>query len=325
MPSLVAVFLLWYTMGVIVLPMWLYIALSGYFLLAVVSILDKFIVSEEKVAPSVVAFYSSAPLVLILLLVPFGVVRLHNATDVFLSLLSGGAFIAALWTMYKGFLASEVSHAGPLIGAAIPIFTILFGFIFSFEALKGHELFATGLLVLGSIIISFEQSSKNSGWHRGMIWVVVAGFFFALSNVAAKMIYDVYGFYSGLVWTRGAMGLLGLLFIFSPQVWRSFFSVRKKRIPIPKTKTRAGKIITVTVDKVLGVVGALLVQYAIALGSVSIVNALSGLQFAFLIILVALISKFIPKLFKEEYTRSEVLQEAVAVGIIGCGLALLIV
>ena len=81
----------------------------------------------------------------------------------------------------------------------------------------------------------------------------------------------------------------------------------------------------IVTDKVLGVVAVVLIQYAIAVGSVTLVNALAGVQYAFLVVVVGLLSAFSPRLFKEEYRRGEMAQEAFAVFIIGVGLALLIV
>lgn len=305
--------------------MWLAIALSGYFLLAVVAILDKFIVSDERLAPSVVTFFSSAPLLALVFLLPFGVNSLQSWHDAINGLVSGGAFVCALWAMYRGFEKSEVSHAGPLIGAVVPLATLAFGAWFAVEALSPRLVAAVGFLVVGSLIISFEQKKKSSGWHRGMLWIIVAGILFAVSNLAAKYMYTTYGFYSGLVWTRLAMGVVGILFLLVPRVWNTLFGAKKKSVAKHRFSSTGTRIVTVATDKLLGVVGAVLVQYAVALGSVTLVNALTGAQYAFLIVLVAISSKLFPKLFKEEYTRTEIFQEIAAVACIGVGFALLIV
>ena len=66
------------------------------------------------------------------------------------------------------------------------------------------------------------------------------------------------------------------------------------------------------------------IQYAAAVGSVTLVNALNGLEFAILIILVFLLSKFWPKKFQENYSTLVIIQESVAVIVIGIGLFLLV-
>ena len=71
-------------------------------------------------------------------------------------------------------------------------------------------------------------------------------------------------------------------------------------------------------------VGVVLAQYAISLGSVSVVNALNGFQYALVIVFVAILSKWRPKIFREEYTRGEIFSEILAVVLIAVGLALLL-
>jgi len=73
------------------------------------------------------------------------------------------------------------------------------------------------------------------------------------------------------------------------------------------------------------VVAVLLIQYATALGSVTIVNALSGVQFAFLIVVIALLTKYDPKLSKEKFARGELRNELLAVLVIAIGLAMVLV
>ena len=91
-----------------------------------------------------------------------------------------------------------------------------------------------------------------------------------------------------------------------------------------KIKTSAAKLTLVMVDKFLAVVSLVLVQYAIFLGSVTVVNALAGVQYAFLLILVGIMSRFFPSRFREEYSKTEVVQEIISVIIIAIGLVFLL-
>ncbi len=297
--------------------MWLVLAIGGYTLLAIVTLLDKFILSNKAVKPLVFVFYSSVFLLPLSLLLPFGVDSL-NGWDWFAALISGAAFVLALWTSYISFVKSEVSHAGPLIGASIPIFIFLLNFFSLRETFSDKEFFGMGFLIFGCLLISFEKSRKHSGWHSGFLWAILAAFFYAVSHLTAKYIYNEYDFYSGLVWTRLAIGLVGMFTLLFASVRREIFSKKEKK---PKSEN---KLLPVVVNKILSVFGVVLVQYAIALGSVVIVNALLGVQYALLIILVAALSKFYPKIFKEEYTRGEIFQELSAVVLIAAGLIFLL-
>ena len=300
--------------------MYLIIALFAYALLALVTISDKLILSRALPKPALFAFYSSALVLPVWLLWPFGVQMLFGFDMWFYAIVAGLAFALALWVYYIGVIKSEVSHVGTLVGAIIPLFTLFLGNILLGETLSALQYLGVMFLVFGSLVVSFEKSPQHSGWHRGMMWGIAAGLLFALSHVASKAVYDSVGFLSGLMWTRGFLGVAGLLFLFLPQVRADLFVRSSKSDP----GVVRHSFFLVMGNKVASVVGVVLVQYAIALGSVSVVNALNGFQYALVIILVAFFSKFRPRILKEEYTRGEIASEILAVALIAVGLMLLV-
>lgn len=301
--------------------MWLAIALTAYVILAFVSILDKFILSNARTKPVIFVFYSAIFVLPVGLLLPFGVSMPATAVDWFISAVAGISFALGLWVMYIGILKSEISHIGPLIGATIPFFVLILSRVFLSEDLPAKKLAAVFILIAGSLVASSEKSEKHNGWHTGMLWGVIAGFIFAVSHVASKYAYDTYGFYSGFVWTRFWIGAAGVLLLISPAVRKGVFSGKEDK----KTSSGSKKnIVLVAVNKILGVIGVVAVQYAIAIGSVTVVNALAGVQYVFLMIIVALMSKYWPRIFKEDYTRREIAMEIISILLIAAGLALLV-
>jgi len=307
--------------------MWLTFSILGYAILAVVAIMDKFLLSQTRLSSALYTFYSTIFVLPIFFLLPLGVKWPASSLDWMVIIVSGFSFGLALWAMFIGFEQSEVSHLGPLIGATTPLFSLLLSRYFLGEILSARALIACGFLMIGSLIVSFEQTQRHSGWHRGIWFGCLAGFLFAVSNVSAKYVYDDYGFFSGLIWTRGMIGVFGVLLLFYPAVYRGFF---KKSLTL-KIKDKLlffrrsqNNLVLVGVDKILGMLGVLIIQYAIASGSVALVNALNGLQYAFLIIFVFLLSRFWPRVFKEDYAVWEIFQEILAVIIIFIGLILLV-
>ncbi|MFA5061857.1 MAG: DMT family transporter [Patescibacteria group bacterium] len=300
--------------------MWLTVALLGFTISAIVGILDKFIISKSEVRPIVFTFYSSIFVLPILLLLPFGVAFPSRAIDWLIFVVAGFGFALGLWVMYLGFKKSEISHIGPLVGAATAFFVLILSNLFLPENLGVYKLIAIFVLIIGSLVISFEYSPEHNGLHTGMLLGIISGLLFAISHVASKYAYDVYGFYSGFVWTRSFLGVFGILLLAFPGV-RALFYKKKTGAVVKEVK----QTVLVCWDKILGVFGLVLIQYAIALGSVTLVNALAGVQFAILIIFVALLSKFFPKIFKEEYMGREIIQEFFAVVLIAGGLALMLI
>ncbi|MFA5128078.1 MAG: EamA family transporter [Patescibacteria group bacterium] len=308
--------------------MWLLIAVIGYAALAAVNILDKYILEKAVSRASVFVFYSSVCVLPILLLAFFGFGHPTNLFDWSITFTAGFSFAFALWAMYLAFQRSEVSHAGPLNGAAVAVFVFILSSIFLGETFDARSLFAFGFLVVGSLLISHEKSSNHRGWHAGMTWAVFSGLLFAISHVASKYIYTQCGFVGGLIWTRGFFGIFSLLLLFSPAVRvaaKSMFSFgHNKKIESTAQNSSHGKAAAIAVNRVLSVLGVVLIQWAISLGSVTIVNALAGLQYAVIVIGMLVLSKFLPNFIKEDYGPSEIIQELAAVFVIGIGLALLI-
>lgn len=298
------------------------LAIVGFSLLAIVAIIDKFIVTNDKVLPSVFVFYSTIIALPLVLAVPF-ISRPATSTVWLLVILAGSAYASALYAMYRGFRASEVSHVGPLIGATVPLFTLAISFFFLPETLTRLQLGAIALLVVGSFIISFEKSTRTHAWREGVVWGTIAGFLFALFFSSAKVVYSTVGFVSGAVLVFGMMGICGLLILFlTPDVR---YAIEKKPSWFAKLFTKRPPVALMIINKTTAFVAVGLVQYAITIGSVTIVNALTGLQYALLVIFVALVSRFRPRLFKETYTKGEMAQEIIAVVCIAVGVGLLLV
>lgn len=300
--------------------MWFFIALSGYAVSSVVNILDKFVLEKTIRKPVAFVFYSTIFALLFLLLAPWKIGLLNCVFDYSVAALAGATFVLGLWASYTGIQKSEVSHMGPFIGAVIPVFTFIFGCIFLGEYFVPRQIAAIALLVFGSLVIALEKSKRHNGFQKGAVWGLLGGFLWAIFAVAAKYLYNVYGFTGGFIWSQGMVGAAALLLLFSADVRISLSGIFFRQVG---GKRNFKKGVLVAVDKSLGVIGLILVQYASSLGSVTIVYALAGFQYALLIILVGLLSKFYSKFFKESYSRLEVIQEILAVLIIAAGLALL--
>lgn len=293
------------------------VALVSFLVLAVVNVLDKFVLNK-KVSPQTFVFFSSIFLLPMVLLIPFGVKLPGSAGDWFWTVFSGFTFCLSLWTMYIGLKKAEATHFVPFIGGTIPLFLIIFSSLFLGEKFTPVQFLAILFLVLGSFAVSFEYTIHGSSDKNNLWWGVATGLLSAGSMAAAKHLYDVYGFYSGFVLARGAMiGIFGVLLLFSAVVRHEVFGTKKEKI-------KPEKLTMVAVNKILGVLGIVLFQYAVSMGSVTIINALAGVQYALLIIIVFFLSKFHPRFFREYYSKRELAQEFFAVCLIGAGLALLV-
>ena len=292
------------------------VATIGYILLAFVFILDKIILSKSVNKPVVYTFYSTIFLLTVFLLYPFGVQAIFGV-HLFWAIFSGLTFGFGMWLMFVALKKGETSHISPFIGGVITIATYTISYFLLNEQLSNFQLLGIGILIFSSFLLSFEKSRKHNGFHIGFIWAICAGILFALSHVSAKYIYDLYPFLTGIVWTRGTTGFVGIICLFFPSVWKLF----KKKGKQKKVKTIEKKYATSIIisTKVLSVIANLLIQYAIAIGSVTIVMALSGLQFALMFLFIFLLTKFVPKIFREYFTHRELIVQTIAILLVVAG------
>lgn len=297
--------------------LWFGIAILGYFFLAVVFVMDKYILSGSVEKPIVYTFYSTIILLVVLLAVPFGVDILEGI-DWFWAILSGVAFGLGLFATYLALKIGEASHVSPFAGAFVTIFTYILSSIVLAEHLSGFQLLGLIILVLATFLLSFEKSEKFKGFHVGFLWAILAGFLFAVSHVSAKYIYEIYDFLTGFVWTRASTGLVGILLLFSPTVLATFKKKKKKR------KQKKNLLGIFVIDKVMGALGVVAIQYAIAIGSVTMVNALVGSQYVLMFLIILFLTKFFPKVFKEYFTRKEIAVEFVALILVVVGSAMFV-
>lgn len=302
--------------------LWFFIALAGYTALALAFILDKFILTDSVDAPAVYTFYSTIIMLGALVLWPFGV-DLLVGIDWLWATVSGIGFGLGLWFLYIAVNEGETSHITPFQGAFVTISSYVLGAVFLSEQLTSLQLWGIALLVVASFLLSFEKSRKHSGIHIGFLWAAVAGFFFAVSHVSAKYLYDIYPFLTGFMWTRATTGLVGIgLLLISPSVLRALRAPKQ-----PKQQQSIAKVYAVPIimaNKVLAIVAVVAIQYAASIGSVTLVQALSGVQFVLMFFLILLFTWVTPKFFKEEFTTREILVQSIALIIVGIGSALFV-
>ena len=302
--------------------LWLIVAISAYFLFAVVALVDKYLLGGLMPSPKIYAFYVGALGILALVLIPFGFL-IPGPFQIFLAILAGIFHILAIFTYFSGLQYFETSRIVPAIGGLAPFFTFGLTYLFSGgkETLSFIEITAFLLLILGSIFITWEKAKKIS--LKSLQISASAAFLFALYFVLAKFVYLEQPFISGFIWTRIGAFLVAIIFLFSKEIKEELFIKRKTfnlktwRIFLPNEIAAAGAFI--------------LQNWAIALAGiayVAIISALAGVQYVFVLIFAILLSLTQPFWakragLKEETSREILLQKVFAVLLIVGGLALL--
>lgn len=299
---------------------WLTVAILAYFILAVVFLVDKYLLTSSIPDPKVYAFYVGVLGLLALLLIPVVGFYVPAPSQIVLSLLAGAVFVYGLFWFYKALQAFEPSRVVPAIGGLTPLFS--FGLIYLFtlgqEKLTFQSFSAFLLLILGSILINLKKDKMVN--LKSFEFSAMAAFFLALSFVLVKYVYLAQPFWNGFLWrSLGGFLMAVCFFVLFPEIKRE---VTKKRERFSKKTT----IIFLT-NQSVGAGASILQNWAIFLAPlvfVPVINALNGTQYVFLFLLAIFLSVKFPRILKEEISREIIGQKIISILLIGVGLALLI-
>ena len=295
---------------------WPIITIIAYLLNAIAITIDKFLLAKKITNPAVYAIFISTLSLLALVLIPFGF-HLYSLNQILIALVAGLIFTFALLYMFKALGQNEASRITPFMGGFQPIFVFILAFIFLNEILIPQQLIAFIIIILGTVIISWQNNSKATQ-KKAYLFAIIATLLFAISYTINKYSFTNQDFISGFVWTRiGAF--IGALILLVPTKNRLDIKIELKK---PKKQTS----ILFIFGQTAGALSFILINYAIAISSsVALVNALQGLQYVFLLIIIFSLSWKFPKLLEEKITQLIVIKKIIATALIIGGLFILFI
>ncbi len=297
---------------------WIIFAAIAYFFYALTAILDKFLLNKKIPNPASYTFYVGLLSFFAVILIPFGVVW-PGWIQLAKNLLVGAVFLLAIFLFILAVKKHEVSRAATMIGGLTPVCVFLLSYFFLGERLAEWQILSFLLLVSGCVLISFSKNEnakqKNKYASAGFALSVFAALVFAVYYVSAKSIFSDQPFLSAFFWSRMGSFLAAFVFL--------FFSVERKAIfATHRTAGVSGGAFFVA-NKILAALAFLSLNYAISLGSVTLVNAAQGIQYALLLILTIALAKKFPAVLREKINREILIQKAIAIALIVGGLFLL--
>jgi len=305
---------------------WLTVTLVGYFLNAIAILISKWLLVKEIPEPVTFTFYIGVLNLIALVLIPFGVF-VPTIDQFCVAILSGIAYAWAMYMLAKALSSDQASQVAPMVGGLQPIFVILFALWFLPEQILIKHYVGFGLLIIGSILMALELGRKNfylfgriklfSTQHHHLFtsslkYILTSSALFGLSYALLKLVYIEQGFISGFFWTRIGTFIFVMILLLIPGNWKIIKSSSNRSDGSVKGWFMIGQI--------LGALSFLLVSYAISLGPVTIVNALQGVQYAFLFILIIILAKHYKYLLDEPLTKIVITQKLIAIILILAGL-----
>lgn len=302
---------------------WLLVTLASYFLSAVAAILDKYLLSGRIGSPAMYAFLMALFSSFAFLAIPFGV-EWQGLGNTSLAVFSGILFLYGLVAFYDAVKKSEVSRVAPGVGVIMALTSFLVVFLKSSSdielvANEAHLLLAFFLLVGGALLVSFDLPLKKTDTMP--ISSVFAGVLFAVSLLYLKEAYAGMNFVNGFFWSRFGIFLGGFTLLLIPVFRRDIFSYSAHFTEPHPHHAMTGLLFVL--NKTCGGLAAFLLVYAVSIGPLTMINALSGVQFAFVFLLSFLLSFFYPAIYGEKLAPNDWVQKAFAIAMIGVGISLL--
>lgn len=263
---------------------WFLLAIAAQFLSAVTVTIDKFLVSRsvQMGKPLVLTFYIAVLSSFVLVLVPFGV-SLPTQFAALAAIGSGIAFVTALYFQFAAFQHTRVSDAAPVIGAVSVLTTLALAYFWIDGDVSSAMLVPILFLILGIGIISRMHFAVHALRNA-----LIAGLGFGCMFFCAKLVFNELDFMNGFFWTRMASVGVALTLLVHPAARAAILHGARR------SSGQAKGLLVVT--KVVGSSAGVLTALAVSLGSVSVVNALSGIQFVFLFFFALLFTAYIPRL-----------------------------
>lgn len=293
---------------------WLIAAIGAYFLFSITTVLDKFILSDNKLpSPVSYAFYTALLESFAILLLPFGFVW-PGMYIAFIALASGFLFILSLLFLFSAIIRFETSKVAPIVGVLTSLFLFALSFTRQGFALSSFEMIAFALLVLGTVLITWKRIHMGE-FGKLFGFSLLAAVFASLSFFIGKIAYQETNFITTFI--LGRMGGLGVAVF--------LFMIPYTRIAIKGTTGKINRNLALIfgANKAIAASGFILFQYALSLGNVALVQAMQSVQYLFLVIITTFLSLKWHTIFKEDTRFLTLARKTFAILIIACGLFLL--
>lgn len=298
-----------------IMPLWLAIVISAHLLNAGAFLVDKVLLARAVPSPVVYAFFVGMLGAVGFVLLPFDPQLPMGAGEWAVDLAAGATFVVALLAFFTALRRGEASRIVPYVGGTIPVWTFILAYLFLDERLPQRALVAFAILVLGSALIARESGGRATGTRRHAYgYASLAAVAFAVSAVLMKAVFLSQSFASGFAWSRLGSVLAAAALLLAPSARRAITASRQQ--------PRSGNAALFLGGQIAGALGFFALQYAISVASPTLVNALQGVQYAFLFMLAAVLGRRFPQLH-ERLTRAVVMQKLIAIIVVAFGLVLL--
>ncbi|MCR4280065.1 MAG: EamA family transporter [Candidatus Komeilibacteria bacterium] len=293
---------------------WLWLTILAYGLNAVSMAINKALLSNKFNAPFAYTVFVGVLGLTGWILAPWGYLW-PGGTFFWYSMASGMVMTFALLAMFYALTKDEVSRVTTVIASFSPLFIYFISDIFLGENLTTAQILALILIIVGGVSLSYQPGKR---WDKRLMFLgisVLAALLFAIAFASSKFIYDEVGFIPGFIWLKVGT--------FTGAILLLLYGKARREIREQLTTGEKQTGIIFLGGQIAGALHFVTVNWAIALGSVTVVNALQGLQNVLVFLIAVVVSIFNPRLLHEEVKGSSLIHKSISIAVATLGVYLL--
>ncbi len=294
------------------MPNWFVFALLSGLLMAVVNILDKFVLDKWARHPMVpvllLGLFNLAPALGLLLVRGWPALSLKQTL---LILAAGGALLLMTLFYFSAAAREEISRVVPLMFFS-PLFVALMAWSLLGETFAPRQYAGVAALIAGAVLVS-SRLPLNLRLGRAFWLMLLAALSISVYLVLIKYLLRSFDYWTVFGWTRfsSTLLMLPLFVVYFPELRDTLRDYGAKVVGV------------MALDQSIALAANLFVTIAAAAGPITLVNALISTQPFFVLLFALVLSRFVPQLFKEETRRATVVQKLVALALMFAGVLLI--
>jgi drug/metabolite transporter (DMT)-like permease len=289
---------------------WFLWAILGPILWSASNHIDKFLLNKKLkgVGKEALIMYSTLFGLVILPLAYFFDPKIFSISlsSIFYLILAGWISSIAIYLYLYALENEETSIVMPFF-QTIPIFGFILGFLFLKESLSAHQILGSIIVILGSLLLSIEINVSNKiGFKSGVVFLTLgSSLAFATYETLFKVVAVEDGFWVSTFWQYFGLFIFGLILFIAKKKHRSDF--------LHLLQKHDFKFLTINIlNESLTIAGNMCYNFALILAPIAVVMSIAGYQPIFVFIGGVILTKFFPKIAKEDISYKNLIQKIIA-------------
>lgn len=292
---------------------WIIYTVVAVILFSSTNYTEKFLV-DKKIKEPLILTVSSGPIYLILGLIIYFFVRIQILTPVqFFALVAAGIFlILYLVPYYIALKKEETSRLIPLF-QFVPVFTLIFSYLFLNEHLKIIQLAGFVLIFTGAILVSLQKIESEIFSLKKPFWLMLlSSLLYTAVPILFKFAVNSVDFWTAFFYQSIGAFIGSVILFFYPPYNKEIIRGLKKITFFP--------VSLLFLLHGVGFLGEICLSYAYFAAPVALVTVVAGTQPLFVLLLGIALSVWFPRIVEEDIKKSTLFLKLIAMGIIFAGL-----